>query len=443
MSAGNLVNVVCCFTSLHSPPFTIVFVAIVAPPGPRPRAFIGNADWLLGDPVAGFARLHEKYGDVVKYRIFAKVLVQTIDAAMAEEVLTRDDTFRKEMLGAGLELVEIGGGGLFTTNTHDARWWAAHRVLMPAFSAAAMKQYVPTMIAATGQLCSLLDAAVARNDVVDVCGVMTKLTFETIGRCGFGFSFGALQAPHDAPLHPFLTAMSFCLGQVLVRVQRSKYWKRLPLASNREFRDAMNVMRQTVNSIIDARTSDLPHPKTTNADRGGNLSSTAATVDSSEPPSASTSVHNDLLQYMLTTPDPATGKPLDRVNVVDQVITFLVAGHETTSNLLSWALWLLSQHPAAQRRAVDEARAALALRDATLAVRLSAAANDLKRLTFIDCVLRETLRLYPPVVMVQARCFAEGGAALGGRYGVECGEVASILVTKLHRNKKYAPANCS
>lgn len=99
---------------------------------------------------------------------------------------------------------------------------------------------------------------------------------------------------------------------------------------------------------------------------------------------------DDLATKIMTTADPLTGRRFDTAEMADQVAIFFLAGHETSASALAWALWLLATHPAVQDEVAAEAAG----------LPESPAFADLSRLRLTRDVLRETLRLYPPVPMM-------------------------------------------
>ncbi|MFP4537674.1 MAG: cytochrome P450 [Dichotomicrobium sp.] len=98
---------------------------------------------------------------------------------------------------------------------------------------------------------------------------------------------------------------------------------------------------------------------------------------------------SDLLDYMLAAEDPNTGRRMNETDLLHNMQFFIVAGHETTALSIAWALYLLSRDEAVQARANAEARAVLGGR--------AAGADDLPNLPYIEQVLQEAMRLYPPV----------------------------------------------
>src|SRR5690606_33539350 len=148
----------------------------------------------------------------------------------------------------------------------------------------------------------------AGEDIL-VADDMTRLTLDTIALTGFGYRFDSFAAEH---LHPFIEAMVRALKDAMTRLTRLPIQNRL--ASRRQFRADVALMNRLVDEVIRGRRE---HP-----------------VDT-----------DDLLNLMLNAADPQTGEKLDDLNIRYQVITFLIAGHETTSGLLTFALYLLLRHP--------------------------------------------------------------------------------------------------
>jgi cytochrome P450 len=136
----------------------------------------------------------------------------------------------------------------------------------------------------------------------------------------------------------------------------------------------------------------------------------------------------DLMQMLLDASDPEEpgGKLSDR-EVKDELVTFLLAGHETTSNTLAWALYLLSQSPDAERRLQAEAGA---LGDVP-------SAADIDRLPFTEQVVKEAMRLYPPAYVLARRAAA---ATILGDYDVAAGTEVVAWIYYTHRDARVFPA---
>jgi cytochrome P450 len=132
----------------------------------------------------------------------------------------------------------------------------------------------------------------------------------------------------------------------------------------------------------------------------------------------------DLLDLLIAGTDPETQRQMRGPEIRDNLLTFIVAGHETTALTLSWALYLLAFAPEQQERAAEEARTQLGDRAAT--------ADDVASMPFIRAVVDEALRLYPPAGIISRT--AQQADTLCGRE-VQPGDTVMVPIYALHRNR--------
>ncbi len=299
----------------------------------------------------------------------------------------------------GPELVALrimGGDGLFTAYNDEANWQRAHRLLLPAFTQAAMRRYHPVMVDVAGELVNSWDARARSGATVDVSADTTRTTLETIGRCAAGYSFGAFDTE---ALHPFVHHMVAALrGSEKLGV----FWKTyLPefVADiyERKVRKHATYLHGVADEIIAAR-------------RTGGLGQ-----------------HDDLLEIMLS-PDSDGHLVLDEANIRYQLINFLVAGHETTSGALSFALYFLSRNPdvlAKARAEVDEVWS-----DAE-----RPNFEQIAKLRYVRRVLDESLRLAPTVPGYYRE--AREDTVLAGGHPIRKGQWLLAMTGCLHRHPQW------
>ena len=239
-------------------------------------------------------------------------------AALAAEIC--DETRFRKVLGLGLRRArDFAGDGLFTAHGEEMNWGRAHRVLIPAFSARAMRGYFPLMLRVADQLVAKWQRSEGRD--IQVADDMTRLTLDTISLAGFGYEFNSFASER---LHPFLESMTRSLSEALAGLTRLPILRKIPnRAREQRYADDIAAMFKLVDDVIAERRR---HPND----------------------------GNDLLNLMLTAVDPDTKTRLEDVNIRFQVITFLIAGHETTSGLLSFALYLLLRNPSVLAQAYGE-----------------------------------------------------------------------------------------
>lgn len=362
------------------------------PHPPRRVPFLGDVVGVnRATPLQDSLRYARMLGPIFRRKGFNKEIVFAWGAKYAAD-LADESRFAKHV-GLGIaNLRPIAGDGLFTAYGHEPNWQLAHDVLAPGFSKDAMGTYHPMMLDVAGRLIDHWDRTAAAGLPVDVPGDMTKLTLETISRTGFGHEFGSFERPR---LHPFVTAMVSTLtyAQRLNTVPAPL----IPLVLRNETR-RNDTDRAFLNRTVDA----LVEERRTKRDGEG-----------------------DLLDRMLDTAHPETGERLSAENVRRQVITFLVAGHETTSGALSFALHYLSLHPEVADRARAEVERVWGATD-------TPTFDQIAKLRYLRRVLDETLRLWPtaPAFSREAR----EDTVLAGEHPMRAGAWTLVLTAMLHRD---------
>jgi cytochrome P450 len=362
---------------------------------------------LLGDlvgmnpraPVQSLLRMVRDLGPISVRRVFGHQIVTVGGADLAAE-LNDETRFCKEVGLFLRPLRAVVGDALFTAENDEPNWQLAHDILAPAFTREAMQGYHAIMLEVAKELLVRWDAAADRGESVDVSADTTRLTLETIGRAGFGYRFGSFD--RDRP-HPFITAMTRTLRYAnLSIIGLLAPVRRVVAGSARQHRADVALMEGIVDEVIQAR-------------RDG------ATAEAP-----------DLLDLMLRTAHPETGRRLDPVNIRRQVITFMIAGHETTSGALSFALYYLTRDRRALARAQAEVEG-LWGDD----VDPEPDFTDIPKLRYVRAALDEALRLWPTAPgYVRA---ARTDTVLGGRYRMNRGDWALVLLPLLHRDPHVWP----
>jgi cytochrome P450/NADPH-cytochrome P450 reductase len=360
-------------------------------PQPRPRPLVGNVpDVGMKVPVQRMVALAKEWGPIYKLAFpGASIHVLSSEKLVAEAC---DETrFAKKVHGPLREIRAFAGDGLFTAFEQEPNWGKAHRILMPAFGPMAMRTYFDDMLDIADQMFVKWERLGA-DAVLDVPEEMTRLTLDTIALCGFGYRFNSF---YQTGMHPFVDAMVRGLHEAGARGRRMPIQTKLMRGTRRQFDHDTAYMHKVTDDVIAARR------------KSGDSADT-----------------RDLLGLMLSARDPLTGETLDDANIRNQLVTFLIAGHETTSGLLSFAVHELLQNPAVMEKARAEVNAVLG--DGMPRF------EHIAKLGYIDQILRETLRLYPtaPAFAVQAR----HDTVFAGKYQLKRGDVLFALLPALHRD---------
>lgn len=311
-----------------------------------------------------------------------------VTSAALAEPLFDEKRFQKVIEGPLLSIREFTGDGLFTARRDEPAWGVGHRVLSPGFTPDAMERFLPSMRQVTA---ALLESWRRTVGPVDVVADMTKLTLDTISLCGFGFDFHSFTQP---ALHPFLQALGRALQESMDRLFRPPGLGFLFAAKARRFRDDVTEMNALVDGVIAQRRA--------------------------QPPSA---WPQDLLSLMLTEVDPKTGARLSDENIRFQVLTFLVAGHETTAGLLSFTLHQLAVNAGLLARVRAEVDEVIGASEPSRA--------QVLRLSLVMRTLSEALRLWPTVPVLT---FAPAADEQVAGFHLPAGTPINVLVSALHRD---------
>jgi cytochrome P450 / NADPH-cytochrome P450 reductase len=335
--------------------------------------------------------LTREHGPAFAKRMPNGVTIVVVSSLELVEELSDEARFAKRVTPAMVTLRGFAGDGLFTAYNDEPNWAKAHNILLPAFAMDSMRAYHRSMLVVADRLIGSWDARAAAGSRVEVVDDMTRATLDIIGLAGFGFDFECVSR---AQPHPFVGALVRSLTYSQAVTQRSPGGDYA--AADDAFAEDRALMARIVDEVIAERRAGGGGPG------------------------------DDLLGRMFSVPDPETGELLDDANIRNQVITFLIAGHDTTAGALSFALHHLMKNPAVLQLARAEAAAVFGEDPDP-----RPAFEDVARLRYTRQILEETLRLWPtaPGFLREAR----HDTMLGGRYPVRRGQAIRVLTPMLHR----------
>jgi cytochrome P450 / NADPH-cytochrome P450 reductase len=363
-------------------------------PHPPTKPVVGNMLSLDSTaPVQNLARLAKELGPIFWLDMMGAPIVIVSGHDLVEE-LSDEKRFDKAVRGPLRRVRAVAGDGLFTADTSEPNWSKAHNILMQPFGNRAMQSYHPSMVDIADQLVKKWER-LNGDEEIDVVHDMTALTLDTIGLCGFDYRFNSF---YRRDYHPFVESLVRSLETIMMirGLPMENWWmqkRRKNLAGDVAF------MNKMVDEIV--------------AERRKNA---AATDDK-----------KDMLGAMMTGVDRATGEQLDDVNIRYQINTFLIAGHETTSGLLSCALYALLKHPDVLKKAYEEV-------DRVLGPDLEARPTyqQVTQLNYITQILKEALRLWPPAPAYGISPLQD--ETIGGKYKLKKNTFITVLVLALHRD---------
>jgi len=353
------------------------------PPGPKGRPIIGNVFEPRGDAIGYFTKCFRDYGDIVFLRFLGVPMCLINRPDCIESVLvTQNNNFEKSKDYRALR--RVLGNGLLTS---EGEFWRRQRKLVqPAFHQFRIAAYAEVMVAYTERML----ASWKDGEERDIHEAMMRLTLDIVAKTLFDTDVSREAEDVGAALQVLMNKFFRQAGFALL-LPRS-----IPIPTTRHLRRAVGQLDKVIYEIIRRRR-------------------------------AGTSASDDLLSVLLQAQDDEGLGMTDR-QLHDEIMTLFLAGHETTANALSWTWLQLGQHPEVEEKLSEELRRVLAGRAPTAA--------DLPRLTYTDMVLREAMRLYPPVWVIGRRALAPFRM---GEYELpaETNVLMSQLIT--HRDARYFP----
>ena len=353
------------------------------PPTPRGVPLLGNILDAWRDPLDLFVRVERELGPVARLRFAGIDYYVLHDPDHIHHALVdghRKYTKSRNYVG----LKAVVGEGLLTS---EGDFWRRQRKLaQPAFHRNKLAGFVGAMVDDTASMLERWGKESA--PWIDLHKEMMHLTFRIVGRTLFSTDIeGEARAIGEALTEALVWANRY--AQALVHVPT---W--VPTAGNMRFRRAMKTLDALVYRII--------------ADRR----------DSGEDP-------GDLLGMLMNVTDEATRETMTDRQLRDEVMTLVLAGHETTANLLSWTFYLLSKHPDVARKVRAEVREVLGERTPAL--------EDVGKLAYTKTVLEEALRLYPPAWVFEREAVEDD--EIGG-YRIAKGTIVAVSPWSLHRSTR-------
>lgn len=318
---------------------------------------LGNIPAIRRDPLQATYDIWRQYGDLVKVATLKRRLYLVSSPDMIAPIFVEGKkTFIKptaETGGVNLEL--LLGNGLVTNPDYD-NWLVQRRMIQPMFHRQRITKMGEQMTAAAADMLTRWEAKYKPGDVMDLDMEMTAVTLDIINRTMFSTGGADKMAGRVG------TAVGVATEFVSERGQRifplPLHW---PTPANRKFHRVNAEIDQIINNLISQR-------REANESKG------------------------DLLDMLLAARDEETGEGMSEQQLRDEVKTVFSAGHETTSNALTWAWYLLAQHPDVMAQLQEEVDEVLNGRIPTIA--------DLPKLTYTRQVFDETLRLYTPVPII-------------------------------------------
>src|SRR5579884_469110 len=351
--------------------------------GPRGHPILGHSLELNRDPLGFLLRCARDYGDFVPLRSGpARAFLVSDPQAIEEVFVTQHPNFIK---GPGLRRsAAVFGNGLLTSE--GAFWRRQRKLVQPAFHRERIAGYAPVMVAETLRRMETWQ----EGDVRDIHAEMMPLMLQIAVKTLFGTEVAEAQRVADA-MEVGQENFARWMGYLAMLPD----W--LPTPTPPSLGRAVRQLDAVVYGLIRAR-------RESGEDRG------------------------DLLSLLLRAQDEDDGTRMTDKQLRDEILTLLLAGHETTALALTWAFTLLAQHPEASARLIEELRTVLNGRPPTAEAR--------PRLVYAEQVILESMRLYPPAWAVSRTALAD--CEIAG-HSIPAGATVLMSQYVVHRDPRFFP----
>ena len=381
----------------------------------RPREIPYAIRWLVpkGERFANFDILndndtqldyHRRFGSIYAVGIPTKKwrLVVVSDPALLDEVAGDEEQFGKpiEEINFFAQLRNSRGDGISVLGDGE-RYERIRRVMLPWYSPQHQRTQLPVMKEQARRLVARW-SELPNDEPLDARAWMERYTLEVSGRGACRYDFGLLQEGAGCP-HAFAQAVPESTKESIARVAEPR--PDLPLSLSRwrkrkRYRSQNEELFATAGALVRARLHTSPAGEQT-----------------------------DLLSRLVSTPDPETGELLDSETIRDQVLMHLSNGFNGPSITGAWLAYVLATHPEVEEKVLAEVDS-ITGGDPDYDLQY----DDLMALTYTTQVIKETLRIYPPMPVSVRRSLRDG---MLGRYRIRRGDIILVGTLAAHRDPRY------
>ena len=356
---------------------------------------IGCLPEFVKSPIDFFTRLARDYDDLIEFNFAGMNVVLISDGDLAHQILVKEiQNFRKSDRDA-LIMGRVLGRGL-VTNTDYSHHKTQRKLVQPGFHFRRIQSYADTMADYTTAY--IKDWGTGLRDISQD---MFELTMYIVCKTLFNMDMQNMAQEADKIGHT-MKIVQDCIDHQFNQMIDFPNW--VPTPTNLKLNKARKVLNDTMSKMIEIRRAESDEHVNPNI----------------EPK------HLDMMSMLLDA-RYEDGSAMDDQLIMDELITLFVAGHETTSNALTWTIHLLSQHPDIQTKLQAELDQVLEDRDARF--------EDLENLHYTEMVIKESMRLLPPAWTLNARQANQDIQV--GQYLFPKNKTVFISPYANHRNPKY------
>jgi cytochrome P450 len=359
------------------------------PPGPKGKPLVGVGQEMQQDIVTKLMEGFRQYGDIVRFPIPRYEIYLLGHPDHVKHVLQDNNKNYPKIPLVDNKFMRISGEGLLTAS--GPHWMKQRRLTQPAFHRQRIRGFARIMTETTAKTLERWQPHADTGEPLDMRVEMMKISLDIMSQTLFSTDMGRYADVIGEAVSVMFEHTHTRLNAIIDPPLS------VPLPSNRRFVKSRENLDRIVYGLITERRQHADAEDT-----------------------------GEFLSILMDVRDEETGEGMSDVEIRDEIMTFIFAGHETVSTGLTWVLVLLSQHPAVRRRLHEEADAVLGGRTPTV--------EDVPKLRYTSMVIDEALRLYPPIWLI-ARTPVEDDEIAGFR--VPAGTFVFCPPYVVHRNPDF------
>lgn len=334
------------------------------------------------DPLAYGLKLNKEYGDFIDFKI-ARYHVLALNHPDFHEYVLKTN-YRNFIKGKAYERMEpLLGKGLLIA-PHE--FWRQNRTIVnPAFRVKKLEGYFQEIVQSTEQLLNNY----RDNHVYDIHQNMMELTLSVISKVLFQIDLRGRSEKVSEAIHDYMAGMESQIFHLF------SFQKHIPTKTNRKFNKAVEYLNSIIFELVSQRRKDY-HKR------------------------------DDMISLLIKAQAENNASGITDEYLRDELMTFMVGGHETTANSLTWTLYYLSKNPAIYKKLLQEIEEKIPGDIPKF--------NELDQCPYLDCVINETLRISPPV-WITSREIKEDDEFQGVK--MKKGMIAIVAAYYLHHHPDY------
>ncbi|GBB90199.1 hypothetical protein RclHR1_17090003 [Rhizophagus clarus] len=371
-------------------------------PGPPSESlFLGNYKRLFTEENT-LLKWIQKYGNVLKYHgLFNQPILLVSDTKIIQDITLNHvyDFIKPPHLS--IDAIAMVGRGLVFSEGEDHK--RQRKMMNPAFAHNNVKEMVPAFIRVSSILKGLIEDKVKLGESeINLTPYMSKATLDVIGLVGFNYEFNSLTSSNElADAYDSLMNPPYFLSRLFINYLSNyiPFIRDLPIDINKQFNDGCAIVDRVSKKLIREKYKEAENGEL----NGKDLISLLVNINKTLPDEEK--MTDDELKY--------------------QIMTFLLAGHETTSISACWALYFLTQYPHEQDLLREELVKAFPDKS-----KFNPTYDEINSLECLNCVVKETLRLNPPVIATNRMNTKD--EVIGG-YHIPKNSIVVIPISALHR----------